>query len=332
MSNTEHEFAQYIRAIGKGKKGSRALDFDEAENAMGMILSGQVEDLQLGAFLMLLRVKEESAAELAGFVSASRKAIQAPAIKVDLDWSSYAGKRRHNPWFLLAAFALANQGYRVFMHGSQGHTAGRLYTQNALQQLGMSAAQNWQQVETQLEQQQFAFLPTQAFAPKLEQMLMLKPLVGLRTVANTLCRLLNPLAAEYSVQSIFHPAYAEKHCQAQAILGQANAMVIKGDGGEFERRPEATSQVLGLRQSESFEQSWPKLVEGKQDNELMDCQLLLDLWHNKQPHAYGQQAVLGTLALVLAWMKNIPASEALPAAVEIWHQRQVDFLPEFIQS
>ena len=40
---------------------------EEAREAMGMLLDDKVEDTQLGAFLMLLRHKEESAEELAGF-------------------------------------------------------------------------------------------------------------------------------------------------------------------------------------------------------------------------------------------------------------------------
>ena len=55
--------------------------------------------------------------------------IVAPTnIAVDLDWSSYAGKRKHLPWFILSALLLAENGIRVFMHGSDGHTAGRIYT------------------------------------------------------------------------------------------------------------------------------------------------------------------------------------------------------------
>ena len=52
----EHPFAQYVRVLGKGKKGSRSLTEAEAYDAMSMIMAGQVEDVQLGAFLMLLRV------------------------------------------------------------------------------------------------------------------------------------------------------------------------------------------------------------------------------------------------------------------------------------
>ena len=60
---------------------------------------------------MLLRVKEEGPAEIAGFVRAVRKTLPAPEPGlVDVDWSSYAGKKRQLPWFLLAALCLAQSG------------------------------------------------------------------------------------------------------------------------------------------------------------------------------------------------------------------------------
>jgi anthranilate phosphoribosyltransferase len=52
-NNTEHPFAEFIRILGKGKNGSRPLTQDEAYQAMRMILAGEVEEIQLGAFLML---------------------------------------------------------------------------------------------------------------------------------------------------------------------------------------------------------------------------------------------------------------------------------------
>ena len=55
----EHPFAQYVRILGKGKRGSRDLTQEEAYAAMCMILADQVRAEQLGAFLMLLRHKEE---------------------------------------------------------------------------------------------------------------------------------------------------------------------------------------------------------------------------------------------------------------------------------
>lgn len=152
----EHAFAPYVRILGKGKTGSRSLTREEARAAMAMILRGEVKDVQLGAFLMLLRVKEESADELTGFVEAAREWIGAPiSLGVDLDWSSYAGKRKHLPWFLLSALTLADHGVRVFMHGAGGHTQGRLYTESALGALGISACETWMDVERHLANRNF---------------------------------------------------------------------------------------------------------------------------------------------------------------------------------
>ena len=99
----EHPFAPYVRILGKGRRGSRALTFDEAYSAMGMILRKEVEDVQLGAFMMLMRVKEETNDELTGFAEAVRETLSTPSdIEADLDWSSYAGKRRHLPWYIFS--------------------------------------------------------------------------------------------------------------------------------------------------------------------------------------------------------------------------------------
>ncbi|MEH6476378.1 MAG: hypothetical protein V7727_11850, partial [Sneathiella sp.] len=59
----DHPFAQYVKAIGKGPNMWRDLTFDEARDAMNMILNDQVDPLQLGAFLLLLRRKGESGPE-----------------------------------------------------------------------------------------------------------------------------------------------------------------------------------------------------------------------------------------------------------------------------
>ena len=54
----EHPFAAYVRILGRGKTLSRSLTIEEAEVAMAMILRGEVRPEQLGAFLMLMRVKD----------------------------------------------------------------------------------------------------------------------------------------------------------------------------------------------------------------------------------------------------------------------------------
>lgn len=320
----EHPFAPYVRILGKGKKGSRALTRDEAYHAMQMILQDQVEPVQLGAFLMLMRVKEESAEELAGFISAVRDQLQAPKIAVDLDWSSYAGKRRHLPWFLLSALLLAEQGIRVFMHGASGHTAQRLYTQDMLADFGLTAAEDWQTVEHQLATQHFCYMPLSAFCPKLHEIIELRNTLGLRSPVHTLSRMLNPLASEYCFDSIFHPGYRTVHQDTACLLGQAHNLTIKGDGGEAERNPDMPCQLQLVRNGQKSEQQWPPLFKQRQvkDAELVP-QRLLALWRGEIEHSYGEASVIATTAVVLYLLQRADSqTEAEALAEQLWHQRQ----------
>ncbi|MEY4516963.1 MAG: hypothetical protein RL180_1309 [Pseudomonadota bacterium] len=323
--DAEHPFAQYVRIVGKGKRGSRSLTYDEALNAFGMILDDEVLDVQLGAFLMLLRVKEESVDELAGFVQATRDRLQLPQIHVDLDWSSYAGKRKHYPWFLLAALLLAQNGVRVFMHGAAGHTLNRLYTEHMLPLLGHPICATGEQVAAQLDACNFAYLPLSVFAPKLGELIDLRNVMGLRSPVHTLARLINPLNATSTLQSIFHPAYRSSHQQTALRLGYLNALVIKGEGGEFERNPDARTLLVGIQNGTGYEVEWPMLNEARSDIEPeFDLEHYLAVWRGEVQHEYGEQAVVGTLALALiALQKASDMDNAMQMAQTMWHARAV---------
>lgn len=321
----QHPFSQFIRVLGRGKTGTRSLDFDEAYTAMRMITRDQVDPMQLGAFLMLLRVKEESPEELAGFVTAVRECSAPPVgqVMAELDWSSYAGKRQHHPWFLLAALALADNGVRVFMHGTSGHTPGRLYTESALQQLKVGICTSWEQAASSLDREHFAFMPIACFSPLMQQLLQLKPLLGLRSVANSMARLLNPTCAKASIHSIFHPRYAEIQQQTLLLLGQPAAAVFKGEGGEIERKPDASCQVLRVHAGHLQQTTWPRLLAGRGDRTSQPTlEPLLKLWKDIEFNEYGYQAIIGTLAIAAQTLEpELDGTNAFAKAKNIWESR-----------
>jgi anthranilate phosphoribosyltransferase len=322
----EHPFAEYIRILGKGKKGSRPLTQDEAYQAMTMILRGAVLPVQLGAFLMLMRVKEETPEELAGFVQAVRDSLPLTNFSVDLDWSSYAGKRRHLPWFLLSALLLAQNGVRVVMHGSEGHTTGRLYTEIMLPYLGLTAATSMNEVAQQLEQHNFSYIALKQFCPKLHNIIELRPLLGLRSPVHTLVRLINPFNATHSIQGIFHPGYRPVHQQASALLGDQHTAVLKGEGGETERNPDVECLVQSVQQGEMLDETWSALFTHRHvKDEQLDPKHLALVWQGKLDNEYAVATIIGTAAVAVRLLAKVNNQlEAETLAKEYWINRNIN--------
>jgi len=319
----EHPFAQFVRIVGKGKNGARSLTYDEAYQAFSMILKDEVLDVQLGAFLMLLRVKEESVDELTGFVQATKDQLNFQTLDVDLDWSSYAGKRKHYPWFLLAALTLAKHGYKIVMHGASGHTMNRVYTEQVLEYLGFPICQNETDVKQQLAQHNFAYLPLGVISPVLEDLINLRNVMGLRSPIHTLARLINPFNAKATMQAIFHPAYRSSHQQAAFQLGYKNSAVIKGEGGEFERNPDAKTLICGIKNGELYEHELPKLTDNRSPiEEELDLAVFKAVWEGTQSHEYGEIAVPETMGIALYTMGVVNSyEEAMLTARKLWKNR-----------
>jgi anthranilate phosphoribosyltransferase len=329
-STREHPFAPYLRILGKGKTGTRSLTQEEARIAFGMILRGEAEPLQIGAFLMLLRVKEESPEELAGFVQACRESmLPAPTgLRADLDWSCYAGKKHQHPWFILSMLLLAEAGHRVLVHGSQGHTPGRLYAEDAMRRLGLPIARNWDEVAAQLGSEKLSYLPLEAFCQPLQALIQLKPLLGLRSPVNTLSRLINPLQAPASLQSVFHPAYARLHQEADLILGQPRALVFKGDSGEVEIKPQADTRLAMLQQQQLDESVLPRtLTQRFESVPAPGVEPLRALWHGTANDAYGLNATLATTAVALqVLIPDLDSAAAQERAGQLWETRTIQRL------
>lgn len=321
----EHPFAEYIRILGKGRKGSRSLDEPEAFEAMAMILRGEVLDVQLGAFLMLLRVKEETGGEIAGFVRAARSAMgperQLP--RADLDWASYAGKKNHLPWYVPAALLLARNGVRVLMHGAGGHTLNRLYTEPVLDALGVGTATSFADAAARLDEGGFAYLPLSVMSPRLAEIIALRNVLGLRSPVHTLARLLNPADAPHVFHGIFHPAYRSLHQEAAIQLGYHNLAVFKGEAGETERRPDAVNAVLRVHAGELHAEEWPAMFAERQDKEsTLDIEVLRGVWRGTHEHAYGVAAITGTAAMALHLAGRAASQEAaMEMATHWWQQR-----------
>ncbi|GAC1338116.1 MAG: hypothetical protein NVSMB18_04010 [Acetobacteraceae bacterium] len=314
----EHRFAAYVRTLGRGPGRSRSLTREEARDALGMVLRGEADPYQVGAFLMLLRYRGEDPAEMAGLVEAARAALDVvpPGCPmVDLDWPSYgAGRTRGEPWFLLAALALAGAGVSVLMHGSNEFSQGTA-VEAALGPLGLPVCTSPAQAAAELGRRRFAYLPLEALSPGLHRLLTLRGLLGLRSPVNTLVRLLNPFDAACSIDGVFHPPYIALHLDAAALLGRGRLAVVKGGGGEAERN--AAKPVVAHvydREAGRAELLLPaRPLPGPEGS-------LLEAWQSGT--GPGAATALATLALALLALGRATGAEAADGqAAELWRGR-----------
>ncbi|MEW5729674.1 MAG: glycosyl transferase family protein [Pseudomonadota bacterium] len=327
----EHPFAQYVRVLGKGPRLSRPLTMEEAEAAMTMVLSGQVEPVQLGAFLCLLRVKTETPEEVAGLAKAMKASIGIPAgaPRVDIDWSSYAGKARQLPYYLLAALCLAQHGVKVFMHGAEGHTEGRVYTTEALAALGVAAATSMDQAVARLEADNFAYMTLEHLSPPLHRIMELKSLLGLRSPIHTVARMMNPFGAPFSVSAVTHPPYLPVHQESSRLLGEARMASFKGEGGEVERRPAKPCEVWFLDGGEPGREEWPALISGvREKDEVMDLSRLKAIWAGEENDETVNATIGGTIAIVLRYSgRAAGVAEAEGMGQAMWRDRVKSRIP-----
>lgn len=319
VATDTHDFARFIRTLGRGPGRSRSLTQNEARAALGMVLRGEVVREQVGALLMLLRYRGEAIDEMAGLVQAARDHAALPwmfAAPVDLDWPSYAdGRTRGLPWYLLAALLVARCGMRVVMHGPVSGP-GRQALVEALALLGIEPSLSAAAAEAALVAGGFAFLPLEALSAELAALLSLRGVLGLRSPLNTVGRLLDPTAATASVDGVFHPAYIDLHLGAGGLLGRA-ITVIKGGGGEAEW---SGMKPLTLHTS-SGEQSWPALGDAGKPGSQTAADLVA-VWRGERLDPPGEAVVIATAAVALhATGRAHDAASSVAMARSFWSSR-----------
>ena len=275
--------APHVATLGRGPGRSRSLTEAEAAEAMALMLEGAAPEA-VGALLMLLRMKGETAEEIAGLTRAAQAAC--PALPhADLDWPCYAaGRTRGLPWFLLSARLVAMAGHRVVLHGFNGSDAP---VRAHLAEAGIGSVAG------------VTYLPLEDLHPALFNLLRLRPVLGLRSCINTVCRMLNPARAKASVQGVFHPSYRLLQAEAAALLGWSDLTVIKGGGGEFERLPGKPVTAFGLRGGALFDGEFPALTAPIRLAEVAPGVSLAALWSGAADDATAREIVIGTAALAL---------------------------------
>jgi anthranilate phosphoribosyltransferase len=218
-------------AIGSLVSGN-SLTMEEASSVMEEIMDGSATQAQLGAFLVALKLKGETADEVAGLASvmrarSSRVSLTGPVI--DIVGTGGDGSNTFNI-STTAAFVMAGAGLKVAKHGNRAMSS-RCGSADVLEALGVKIELKPEQVRQCVEKVGIGFMFAQAFHPAMKYAAAPRREIGIRTVFNILGPLTNPAGAEYQVLGVPSEELGDKIAAALCRMGTKRALVVHGLNG-----------------------------------------------------------------------------------------------------
>jgi len=224
-------------------------DLTEAEAAACMeeLMTGAATPAQFGAYVTALRMKGETADEIAGMARVMRE--KSSRIEIDgplLDTCGTGGDASGSfNVSTCAAFVAAGAGARVAKHGNRAMTS-QCGSADVLEALGAKIDLAPGQVKACIESAGVGFMFAQGFHPAMKYVAPLRREIGIRTVFNLLGPLTNPAGARTQVLGVARAQLVEKMAAVLARLGSHRALVVHGDDGFDEFSISGPSTVTEL--------------------------------------------------------------------------------------
>ncbi len=209
-----------------------SLTRDEASDAMREIMEGEVTPAQLGAFLTALRLKGETAQEIAGMASVMREKalrVHVDGTLVDTAGTGGDGKGSFNV-STAAAFVAAASGLKVAKHGNRA-ASGSCGSADVLEALGVKIDLGPEGVKRCIEEVGIGFMFAQTFHPAMRHAAPVRREMGIRTVFNILGPLTNPAGAQCQVLGVADATLGDKMAEVLRILGSQHSLVVHGEDG-----------------------------------------------------------------------------------------------------
>jgi anthranilate phosphoribosyltransferase len=226
----------------------KSLTMEQAAAVMEEITTGQLTPAQFGAFVTALRIKGETADEIAGLASVMRAKsvrVETTGPVIDIVGTGGDNSRSFNI-STAAAFVAAGAGIKVAKHNNRAMTS-QCGSADVLETLGMKIELDAAQVKDCLEKVGIGFMFAPLFHPSMKFATAPRREIGIRTIFNILGPLTNPALAQSQVLGVPSEELGEKLAQVLHRLGSKHSIVVHGLDGMDEISIAGKSRVWELR-------------------------------------------------------------------------------------
>jgi anthranilate phosphoribosyltransferase len=217
----------------------------QAREVMNQIMEGKATPAQIGGFLVALRLKGETAAEIAGCAEAMRAHVLAVKPKrADLVDTAGTGGDGAGTFNISTAAALvaAAAGAGVAKHGNRAVSSSS-GSADVLEALGFELELPAERIERSIDELGFGFLFAPSHHPAMRHAAPVRRELAARTVFNVLGPLTNPAGARAQVVGVYAPELVPTIATVLSRLGARRAFVVHGAGGIDELSPAGPNLV-----------------------------------------------------------------------------------------
>jgi anthranilate phosphoribosyltransferase len=235
-----------IQALSRGE----SLSADSTTAAFDIIMRGDATPAQIAALLMGLRVKGETADEIAGAAQALRNAMTPVSLPLEngiIDTCGTGGGSV-TTFNISTATALlaAGAGARVAKHGNRSFTS-RSGSADVLEALGVSIGQTPEQLAQIFAEAGIVFMFAPSMHPAMRHVGPVRKELGIATIMNVVGPLANPAHVRRQIVGVADRARMPVMAGALARLGAKHALVVHGEPGMDELSPLGLSSVIEIR-------------------------------------------------------------------------------------
>jgi anthranilate phosphoribosyltransferase len=221
----------------------------QAREVMNVVMAGEATPAQMGGLLVALRVKGETAEEIAGFAEAMLGHVLAVHPRRD-DLVDTAGTGGDGAGTFnistVAALVAAAAGAAVAKHGNRAVSSAS-GSADVLEALGFDLELPPERVARSIDELGFGFLFAPSHHPAMRHAAPVRRELATRTVFNVLGPLTNPAGARAQVVGVYAPELVPTIAEVLARLDARRAFVVHGAGGVDELSPAGPNLVCEVR-------------------------------------------------------------------------------------
>jgi anthranilate phosphoribosyltransferase len=225
-----------------------SLEEDEAAQAFDIMMSGEATEVQIGAFLMALRVRGESIEEITGAARTMRKkatGVTAPQGAIDIVGTGGDAKGTYNI-STCATLVTAGAGVSVAKHGSKA-VSSKSGASDVLEALGVKVGISPETVTRCINEANVGFMFAPAHHSAMKHVMPVRAHLSTRTIFNLLGPLTNPAGVESQLMGVYSKDWVEPLANVLKKLGSRHVWVVHGSDGMDELTTTGESFVAELK-------------------------------------------------------------------------------------